>query len=485
MLSELSYSSLKNCHQIREYEEKKNQERKRNILCLISQYLKDEGYSNTFHSLYSEAPAIRNYVVCDNIDLPTILKDYESYYNIRFEKYPKISKPQVGDGDINSGASKASTKLKQRHQAGAHEQKAVSTTKSDDAKEKEKKPSSEKLSGLTVVPLGKDKPDSIKEERQEKILKPLGGLGIQNPEWMAMAETITKDIVVKDLNVHWHDIKGLDEAKRLLKEAVVYPIKYPELFSGILCPWKGLLLFGPSGTGKTMLAKAVATECKTTFFNITSTSIISKWRGDSEKLVRVMFDLARYYAPSTIFIDEIDAIASTRDMANEHEASRRLKTELLIQLDGLSQSQDQVFFLATSNLPWELDSGLLRRLEKRILVGLPNVQAREALLRYYLPEIVLRQPTLRSNVNYSSLAKDTEGYSGSDIHLICKETAMQAIRNVFKILEDRSNAHNNLSKLQLEPITTVDVLYALERTKPSCDANLQKYVNWYTQFGSV
>lgn len=173
---------------------------------------------------------------------------------------------------------------------------------------------------------------------------------------------------------------GLEEAKRLLKEAVVYPIKYPELFTGILSPWKGLLLFGPPGTGKTLLAKAVATECKTTFFNISASSIVSKWRGDSEKLVRVniffnhfqndlrtqasatkkiffqvMFDLARYHAPSTIFLDELDALASKRDggsLSNEHEASRRLKTELLIQLDGLSQTEDQVFLLATSNLPW-------------------------------------------------------------------------------------------------------------------------------------
>ena len=113
-------------------------------------------------------------------------------------------------------------------------------------------------------------------------------------------------------DVKWDDIIGLESAKRTIKEAVVYPIKYPQLFTGILSPWKGLLLYGPPGTGKTLLAKAVATECETTFFNISASSIVSKWRGDSEKLVRVLFEMARFYAPSTIFIDELESIMSIR-----------------------------------------------------------------------------------------------------------------------------------------------------------------------------
>mmetsp|Transcript_11236 Transcript_11236/g.22109 ORF Transcript_11236/g.22109 Transcript_11236/m.22109 type:complete len:187 (+) Transcript_11236:511-1071(+) len=180
-----------------------------------------------------------------------------------------------------------------------------------------------------------------------------------------LAVMIHRDICTASPNVCFRDIAGLREAKRLLKEAVLMPMKYPHLFTGILEPWKGVLLFGPPGTGKTMLAKAVASECRTTFFNISASSIVSKWRGDSEKLIKVLFDLAKYYAPSTIFIDEIDSIMSQRD-SGEHEGSRRMKTELLIQMDGLMRTNERIFLLAASNLPWDLDAALLRRLDKRV-----------------------------------------------------------------------------------------------------------------------
>lgn len=193
-----------------------------------------------------------------------------------------------------------------------------------------------------------------------------------NPELKELAMSIQHEIINVNPNIRFKDIVGLETAKRLLKEAVLMPMKYPHFFTGILEPWKGILLFGPPGTGKTMLAKAVATECRTTFFNISASVIVSKWRGDSEKLIKLLFELARYHAPSTIFVDEIDSIMGARG-GGEHEASRRMKTELLIQLDGLIKaSGERVFLLAASNLPWELDMALLRRLEKRILVTLPN-----------------------------------------------------------------------------------------------------------------
>jgi katanin p60 ATPase-containing subunit A1 len=190
-----------------------------------------------------------------------------------------------------------------------------------------------------------------------------------------------------------------------------------------------------------MLAKAVATQCRTTFFNLSASSMVSKWRGESEKLVRVLFDLAEHHAPSTIFIDEIDSIMGQRE-SGEHEASRRMKTELLIQMDGLAKRKNSlVFVLAASNLPWELDLALLRRLDKRILVPLPEPAARLQILRNNLTE------RASPDLDFTDFIDATEGYSGSDLMLVCKEAAMRPLRKLMSTLEDgpvRSYCHPRL-----------------------------------------
>ncbi|KAL9677461.1 hypothetical protein QQ045_005692 [Rhodiola kirilowii] len=312
------------------------------------------------------------------------------------------------------------------------------------------------------------------ETPQRSLIPPF-----ESAEMRTLAESLSRDIIRGNPDVKWESIKGLENAKRLLKEAVVMPIKYPKYFTGLLSPWKGILLFGPPGTGKTMLAKAVATECNTTFFNISASSIVSKWRGDSEKLVKVLFQLARHHAPSTIFLDEIDAIISQRGEArSEHEASRRLKTELLIQMDGLTKTNELVFVLAATNLPWELDAAMLRRLEKRILVPLPEPEARRAMFEELLPPV-----TDEAGLPYDLLVEHTEGYSGSDIRLVCKEAAMQPLRRVMATLEDKEVVpEDELPKVG--PILPEDIEIALRNTRPSAHLHAPRYEKFNTDYGS-
>eukprot|EP00731_Ephydatia_muelleri_P015727 Em0009g151a len=325
---------------------------------------------------------------------------------------------------------------------------------------------------------------------QEQLLKPIACFANFDAERRELASVISRDIYLHNPDVKWDDIIGLDMVKRLIKEAVVYPIKYPQLFTGILSPWKGLLLYGPPGTGKTLLAKAVATECKTTFFNISASTIVSKWRGDSEKLVRVLFELARFHAPSTIFMDELESIMGQRSGfgssgGGEHEASHRMKTELLVQMDGLAKSSDLVFVLAASNLPWELDHAMLRRLEKRILVDLPNTAARCAMFKHHLPHILSQSPlTITTEVDYNSVAEMTEGYSGSDVRLVCKEAAMRTVRQVFDKLEGLQET-SHLDCLRLDPVTTADVQAAIASTKPSAKLLASRYTQWQKEYESV
>uniref|UniRef100_A0ACD5VTG4 Uncharacterized protein n=1 Tax=Avena sativa TaxID=4498 RepID=A0ACD5VTG4_AVESA len=302
----------------------------------------------------------------------------------------------------------------------------------------------------------------------------------ESAETRNLAETLLRDIIPGSPGVKWESIKGLETAKRLLKEAVVMPIKYPKYFTGLLSRWKGILLFGPPGTGKTMLAKAVATECNTTFFNISASSIVSKWRGDSEKLVKVLFELARHHAPSTIFLDEIDAIISQRGEArSEHEASRRLKTELLIQMDGLTKTDELVFVLAATNLPWELDAAMLRRLEKRILVPLPESEARQAMFKELLPS----SPDTME-VPYDILVENTEGYSGSDIRLVCKEAAMQPLRRIMAALEGAQGLVPEDDLPEVGPVMAEDIELALRNTRPSAHLHAHRYEKFNQDYGS-
>ncbi|XP_055546691.1 katanin p60 ATPase-containing subunit A-like 1 [Wyeomyia smithii] len=296
-----------------------------------------------------------------------------------------------------------------------------------------------------------------------------------------LVDMLERDILQKNPNIHWDDIADLHEAKRLLEEAVVLPMWMPDYFKGIRRPWKGVLMVGPPGTGKTMLAKAVATECGTTFFNVSSSTLTSKYRGESEKLVRLLFEMARFYAPSTIFIDEIDSLCSRRGSESEHEASRRVKSELLVQMDGVSNDEATkiVMVLAATNFPWDIDEALRRRLEKRIYIPLPNKEGREALLK-----INLREVKVDETVDLNLIAARLDGYSGADITNVCRDASMMSMRR--KIAGLRPEQIRQLAKEELDlPVSTQDFSEAIAKCNKSVSRDdLMKYQQWMKEFGS-
>jgi len=313
-----------------------------------------------------------------------------------------------------------------------------------------------------------------------------------------LIEMVEKEVVDMNPNVSFDDIAELDIAKRALTEAVVLPLLMPDFFVGLRRPWKGVLLYGPPGTGKTLLAKALATQGKTTFFNVSPTTFASKWKGESEKLVRILFEMARFYAPSTIFIDEVDSIGTKRH-DGEHEASKKLLAEMLVQMDGISESNSGangefdnennkpkfVMVLGATNLPWDLDDALRRRFEKRIYIPLPNSVGRQQMFKINFKGI-----KLSSDIDIDTLVKKTEGYSGHDISSVCREASLMNMRRKlmsgngqFDLLEA---AHNETFLQDLEaPVSQNDILTAIKNISKSVSNNdVKKFEEWTDQYSS-
>jgi len=319
-----------------------------------------------------------------------------------------------------------------------------------------------------------------------------GGANALVAEEMELATAIERDIVVANLNVKFDDIGGLHDAKRAINEAVVLPLILPEFFTGLRQPWKGVLLFGPPGTGKTMLAKAVA-SCvdNVTFFNCSSATLTSKWRGESEKLLRALFTTARARTPSILFFDEIDSLLSHRGSGAEHEASRRFKSEFLIHMDGLlsdvrpedSGQVGHLLVLATSNAPWDLDEALRRRLEKRIYIPLPDEGARLRML-----ESLLKDINLSNDVDLPALATQSANYSGADIQLVCRDASLSPMRRMVEglspveLVQLRDEGKMDIGSME---VAMADFKGALSAVQPSVSPlDCRKFLEWSQEFGS-
>ncbi|XP_041998132.1 uncharacterized protein LOC121747999 [Salvia splendens] len=233
-----------------------------------------------------------------------------------------------------------------------------------------------------------------------------------------------------DIGVTFDDIGALENVKDTLKELVMLPLQRPELFckGQLTKPCKGILLFGPPGTGKTMLAKAVATEAGANFINISMSSITSKWFGEGEKYVKAVFSLASKIAPSVIFVDEVDSMLGRRENPGEHEAMRKMKNEFMVNWDGLrTKDTERVLVLAATNRPFDLDEAVIRRLLRRLMVNLPDAANRAKILR-----VILAKEDLSPDVDLASVASMTDGYSGSDLKNLCVTAAHRPIREILE-----------------------------------------------------
>ncbi|CAH9112343.1 unnamed protein product [Cuscuta epithymum] len=338
--------------------------------------------------------------------------------------------------------------------------------------------------GGNITSCNARKGEDALEDSTRRCLEMLCGSDGELPEKLKnleprLIEHVSNEIMDRDPNVRWNDIAGLEHAKKVVNEMVIYPLMRPDLFSGCRSPGRGLLLFGPPGTGKTMIGKAIAGEAKATFFYISASSLTSKWIGEGEKLVRALFGVASCLKPAVIFVDEIDSLLSQRKSEGEHESSRRLKTQFLIEMEGFDSGSEQILLIGATNRPQELDEAARRRLTKRLYIPLPSSEARSWIIQNLLEKDGLFS---LSKEEIEIVCRLTEGYSGSDMKNLVKDASMGPVREVLQ-------QGVEITKLRKEDIRTVslqDFENSLQEVRPSVSLNeLGVYEAWNKQFGSL
>ncbi|NXX80553.1 FIGL1 protein, partial [Urocolius indicus] len=289
-----------------------------------------------------------------------------------------------------------------------------------------------------------------------------------------MVELIMHEIMDHGPPVHWDDIAGVEFAKATIKEIVVWPMLRPDIFTGLRGPPKGILLFGPPGTGKTLIGKCIACQSGATFFSISASSLTSKWVGEGEKMVRALFAVARCQQPAVIFIDEIDSLLSQRG-DGEHESSRRIKTEFLVQLDGATtSSEDRILVVGATNRPQEIDEAARRRLVKRLYIPLPEASARKQIVT----RLMSQEHCSLNEEEIELIVKKSDGFSGADMTQLCREASLGPIRSL------QSADIATIMPDQVRPIAFLDFESAFRTVRPSVSSrDLELYETWNQTFG--
>ncbi|MEN2498708.1 MAG: Vacuolar protein sorting-associated protein 4B [Marteilia pararefringens] len=333
----------------------------------------------------------------------------------------------------------------------------------------------------------------------------------KDPESELIREKLQALVVAEKPNVPMSKIAGLDGVKSLLLESIDLPRRFPNLFTGARRGWKGILFFGPPGTGKSFIAKAVATEVNcSAFFSITSASVMSKYVGESQKIIKELFALAKQDStsenPAVIFFDEIDSFTVSRDDSSSSSGTASALNELLVQMQGFSSGDDNIIVLAATNLPHKLDSAIRRRFEKRIYIPLPDLAARKAMFKMYLGKP--KADHILTDSDMESVAEVSEGYSGADIEVVCRDALMAPLRNaasskffkkvninglgvMFVACDETDNSGHQMKitdlpkdKLFLKPIKRSNLLASLQKTKRTVTQEQLKIFDQYNkEFG--
>uniref|UniRef100_A0A672J067 Outer mitochondrial transmembrane helix translocase n=1 Tax=Salarias fasciatus TaxID=181472 RepID=A0A672J067_SALFA len=314
------------------------------------------------------------------------------------------------------------------------------------------------------------KQKSQAKKRAELLMKRIGVEGVKLTEYeMNIASHLVDPQTMK---VTWRDIAGLDEVINELQDTVILPFQKRHLLAGskLFQPPKGVLLFGPPGCGKTMIAKATAKASGCKFINLQASTLTDMWYGESQKLTAAVFSLAVKIQPCIIFIDEIDSFLRNRSNL-DHEATAMMKAQFMSLWDGLdTSSTTQVMVMGATNRPQDVDPAILRRMPTTFHVGLPSTRQRQDILR-----LILAGENLSNAINLKEIAEKTEGYSGSDLRELCRDAAMYRVRDYVRKEQMRQIAQQlqdcqeeeKYDSHRLRPVTQLDLLFGLDKMKES------------------